>query len=143
MQHVSVIKGHDGDISRLLFSHDDQIIISAGEDQTIKLWDTQTLQQIGLPITNGTARQLFVDFPHIDTLLGYSGHEEKVVDIALSPDDTKLVSMAFDEEVRIWELDIKIWLERACERAGRNLTEEEWDLYLPDEPYRKTCPQFP
>ena len=31
----------------------------------------------------------------------------------------------------------------ACSRLTRNLTCEEWAQYLPDEPYRKTCPSLP
>jgi len=31
----------------------------------------------------------------------------------------------------------------ACSRLTRNLTKEEWKQYLPDEVYRKTCPNLP
>jgi hypothetical protein len=31
----------------------------------------------------------------------------------------------------------------ACALAGRNLTQVEWGRYLPDEPYRMTCPSYP
>ncbi|MDX1687648.1 MAG: hypothetical protein R3248_06665 [Candidatus Promineifilaceae bacterium] len=31
----------------------------------------------------------------------------------------------------------------ACDRLRRNLTWEEWQTYLPGEPYRVTCPDFP
>ncbi len=31
----------------------------------------------------------------------------------------------------------------ACEKAGRNLTRNEWRQYLGDEPYRLTCPSIP
>ncbi len=31
----------------------------------------------------------------------------------------------------------------ACRRLPRNLTREEWPLYLGNEPYRKTCPNLP
>ena len=31
----------------------------------------------------------------------------------------------------------------ACALAGRNLTQVEWAQYLPDEPYRTTCPGYP
>jgi len=30
-----------------------------------------------------------------------------------------------------------------CDLANRNLTQEEWQHYLPDESYQKTCPQYP
>jgi WD40 repeat protein len=31
----------------------------------------------------------------------------------------------------------------ACALAGRNLTDTEWQRYLPDEPYHRTCPDYP
>ena len=35
------------------------------------------------------------------------------------------------------------WLNRARRMANRNLTKEEWQKYLGDVPYRKTCPDLP
>ena len=41
-------------------------------------------------------------------------------------------------------IDPPIWRDEACTLAGRNLTEEEWERYLPNEgPRQATCPQFP
>jgi hypothetical protein len=40
-------------------------------------------------------------------------------------------------------IDTSQWLGAACQIAGRNLTQSEWTQYLPDEPYGKTCPQWP
>lgn len=31
---------------------------------------------------------------------------------------------------------------RACAAAGRNMSEQEWGVYLPDRPYEATCPGF-
>ena len=45
-------------------------------------------------------------------------------------------------DIIVWSLDPAVWKQRACEVAGRNLTRAEWQRYLPDEPYRATCPQF-
>jgi hypothetical protein len=44
----------------------------------------------------------------------------------------------------VMALDRSTWREEACELAGRNMTEDEWHRYLPDDgPRRATCPQFP
>ncbi len=55
--------------------------------------------------------------------------------------------MASDPEhhgMAIWDLDPAVWRVRACEAAGRNLTQEEWTNFLPEgEPYNLTCPQYP
>ena len=40
-------------------------------------------------------------------------------------------------------MDPEEWIRQACHRTGRNLTGSEWDLYFPDEKYRKTCEQRP
>jgi hypothetical protein len=38
-----------------------------------------------------------------------------------------------------WSSDIGILSERLCAVAARNLTQEEWDRFLPFAPYRPTC----
>jgi WD40 repeat protein len=34
-------------------------------------------------------------------------------------------------------------INEACARLNRNLTQQEWRQFFPDEPYRKTCPNLP
>ena len=44
----------------------------------------------------------------------------------------------------LWEVDPAVWRERACSIAGRNLSREEWKLYLPaGTSYRPTCSEWP
>jgi hypothetical protein len=38
-----------------------------------------------------------------------------------------------------YSLDPVDWLREACTVAGRDLTREEWDRYLPGREYRATC----
>ncbi len=46
--------------------------------------------------------------------------------------------------VTIWRYEVDTWADLACDAAGRNMTDEEWDLYGPaDEEYHVTCPQWP
>ena len=40
-----------------------------------------------------------------------------------------------------YPIDPEGWLALACEVAGRDLTQAEWDRYLPDTPYRPVCGQ--
>ena len=43
----------------------------------------------------------------------------------------------------VWELDPAMWRVRACEAAGRNLTQEEWEEPLPEgEAYRRVRPRY-
>ncbi len=49
-------------------------------------------------------------------------------------------AVTISESVRLWSLDREIWRSAACELAGRDLTQAEWERYLPGEEYRETCP---
>ena len=63
---------------------------------------------------------------------------------AFSPDGKKLVSGSADTTIRLWDMDIQSWQEKACQRAGRNLTLAEWQSYYSESlPYEPTCPQWP
>lgn len=39
----------------------------------------------------------------------------------------------------LWHLDIQDILPLACQAAGRNLSQTEWQQYLGDRPYQPTC----
>jgi hypothetical protein len=61
----------------------------------------------------------------------------------LRPDGGQL-AVATEHGVQLWDLDPGAWRDAACRLAGRNLSRDEWDRYMPpDEPYRATCPQWP
>jgi hypothetical protein len=47
-----------------------------------------------------------------------------------------------DASVQI-DIDPASWQTQACELAGRNLTEIEWRYFFGDEPYHRTCSQWP
>lgn len=40
----------------------------------------------------------------------------------------------------LWNVDPTSWSAQACQVANRNFTRAEWRAYLPNRPYRKTCP---
>jgi hypothetical protein len=48
-----------------------------------------------------------------------------------------------DGTVFLWDIDFESWKSRACRRANRNLTLEEWRRFFGEEPYRATCPELP
>jgi hypothetical protein len=37
----------------------------------------------------------------------------------------------------------KQWVRQACQRAGRNMSLDEWATYFFEQEYRKTCTQWP
>ncbi len=63
---------------------------------------------------------------------------------AFSPDGKLLAVAGVNELGMVWDVDPAVWRQRACAIVGRNLSREEWDLYLPSgTPYRATCSEWP
>ena len=41
----------------------------------------------------------------------------------------------------VWNTDVESWRRHACALVCRNLSEQEWNLYVgPDKPYEPACP---
>ena len=90
-------------------------------EQVGRLWDVSAGQQIGDTFPNDVGV-----FP-----AGASG-------------DTLQLATALGGSLRLWNLDVDSWPEIACNAAGRNMTEAEWEQFGPkDTEYRATCPQYP
>ena len=50
---------------------------------------------------------------------------------AFSPDGKLLAVPGVETRAMLWDVDPAVWRERACAIVGRNLSREEWKLYLP------------
>jgi hypothetical protein len=57
----------------------------------------------------------------------------------------RVVVETLEDEIEVSHITIEPaeLIRGACSRLPRNLTREEWDRYLPGEPYRATCPNLP
>ncbi|MEM9515511.1 MAG: BTAD domain-containing putative transcriptional regulator [Actinomycetota bacterium] len=111
---------HDLDIGRVLEITDDGRYLKTGGLSGAQLWDPETLIPIGS------------QFP-----------DDEDTWAATLATETNQLATTVDGATVIWDIDLDSWLERACLAAGRNLTQAEWDLSGPDEPYRATCDRWP
>ena len=58
---------------------------------------------------------------------------------SFTPDGRSVVVVSDTGAGWVWDMDLSDWLARACEIAGRSLTPQEWQEFLPDRPYHATC----
>ncbi len=71
-------------ITALEFSPDSQTLVTGDRDGLIQTWSTDTWAESGTP---------------------YSGHTKAILDLAISPDGTKLASIALDDTLLEWALN--------------------------------------
>jgi WD40 repeat protein len=58
---------------------------------------------------------------------------------SFTPDGHSIVVVSDTGAGWVWDVEPSDWLARACQVAGRNLTRQEWQEFLPDRPYHATC----
>lgn len=112
------LEAPDDEVFSLAFSPDSQILASAGRNQTVTLWDMNNHGILGQPLL---------------------GHTAWIESLVFSADGNLLASGDRDGAVIVWDLNIDSWIDMACLLANRNLTQIEWERFIPDEEYRITC----
>ncbi len=148
-------------MNALAFSPDDQTLVTGGSDRTVRLWNLADLEAPPLIIEGQTEILWLAVSPTGDTLTAAGsdgairlwsmavptaqpvtllGHEGPVRFLAFSPASPVFATGGDDGTIRLWPT-LDGLREIGCRQVRRNLTQEEWALYLgEDEPYRETCP---
>ena len=75
------LRGHKADVRGVVFSRDGQLLVTAGHDNLIKVWELKSRRE----------------------LLTLRGHKSPVNWVAFTPDERTLVSAA-DDGLRLWNV---------------------------------------
>jgi WD40 repeat protein/DNA-binding SARP family transcriptional activator len=105
-----------GGAGSIAFSPNGRVLAVAANDG-VELWDVSSHQLIDAPLAGPNHRIAFASDGQILVGTQYNGTGQAV----------------------IWNLAPAVWEARACQIAGRNLTQAEWERYLPDRPYAPVC----
>ena len=82
LHNNAILRGHTDHVVSASFSPDGKYIVSASDDNTVRIWDAKTGQQVGNPLV---------------------GHTSFVYSASFSPDGRYIVSASTDNTVRIWD----------------------------------------
>lgn len=123
-ERVKRMKGHSGIVNSCCPSRrGDQLVASASDDCTVKIWDTRRRHAIKtLQLTYQVTAVCFDDTTqHVITggidndikvwnlqsekvVMNLTGHTDTITDLTLSPDGSYVLSNAMDNTLRMWDV---------------------------------------
>jgi WD40 repeat protein len=106
-----------GPIVTTSFSPDGRMLATSGPGSA-ELWDAASEKQLGTLSSGLAPTPAFAAF---------------------DPTGHTLVTAFQDGPVLLWAVDPTSWTTRACALAGRRLTQQEWQDFLPGRPYKPSC----
>lgn len=118
-QVTKELSGHRSGISAIRFSPDGLLLASAGLDRKLQMWVVD--QEEDLPIL-------------------MDNNNGNIWDIGFAKDSNYLIASCNNGEIRIWPTDPKMLAEQVCPKLTRNMTPEEWEIYVANGiEYETTC----
>ena len=130
------LTGHTGPITGAAFDPDGSFLATTTSFGGTRLWDPATGLGYGDELVGERRGPARSRRPSSFRFLGLRN--------AFSPDGKLLAVAGVETRAMLWDVDPAVWRQRACAIVGRNLSREEWKLYLPSgTPYRATCSEWP
>ena len=113
------LSGHKSGISAIRFSPDGLLLASAGLDRKLQMWVVD--QEEDLPIL-------------------MDNNNGNIWDIGFAKGSDYLIASCNNGEIRIWPTDTKMLAEQICPKLTRNMSPEEWEIYVANGiGYETTC----
>jgi WD40 repeat protein len=114
------LTGLNGLAGTVDMTSDGSTILGADESGNVLLWDVATGATIGDPLPG-------------------PGPDDRWLAAYFTPDGHRVFVVSETGSGWVWDVDPSGWESRACQIAGRSLTQQEWEKFLPDRPYHATC----
>jgi WD40 repeat protein len=125
LEPIGAFPGARGFVDFLQFSTDGRLLLVGSANRNLSIYDVASRSRLGDPIETGR------------TVVGGNAGP------SLRPDGNA-VAVNGRDGLAIWNIEPDHLAAAACDLAGRNLTQSEWDAYLGDQgAYRATCPDNP
>jgi len=159
---VKIVPADDAGVWTADVSADSRTLMTGGQTGAVRLWDLATGEPLGAPLAGLTGSTDSIDLsPNGSTAVGadtagnvllwdlatrsaigdaFPGPvADRPAAASFTPDGRSVVVVSDTGAGWVWDMDLSDWLARACEIAGRSLTPQEWQEFLPDRPYHATC----
>jgi WD40 repeat protein/class 3 adenylate cyclase/tRNA A-37 threonylcarbamoyl transferase component Bud32 len=131
------LTGHLGPVVGVAYDPGGRFLATTSLFGDTRLWDPASGLAYGDDLTPGEVPASMASKPDLPS-------DILPLRTAFSRDGRFLAVAGIASRAMLWDLDLRIWRKRACDIAGRNLTRDEWNLYLPPRtPYRATCSEWP
>jgi WD40 repeat protein len=114
------VEVHDGYGRQVDWLPDGETVVTAGSDGTVSLYDA-TRDLVRVHDIPGSAD-------------GRPGQAH-----LFPPVEDEIVVSTEDGPGWRYPMDVEAWVDHACAVAGRDLTEAEWNRFVPNQEYRRTC----
>lgn len=125
------LPGHSSQIEDIKFNHAGTFMASASKDYSVRLWNFKQLTQPPILMSD----------------------HDWVWSVAFTPDDSQMMvginavrqtAKGTDETIHAYPTNFEVMTNILCEKAGRNMSQEEWNTYVKEDlDYEKTCANYP
>ena len=113
-----VISGHQSAITDLDFSVDDKLLLTASRDGTARVWETENPRKLPILLDD---------------------HNDWVLTATFDSNGEYIYTGSKDSFIRSWPLNPEVIAENICQTLSRQFTLDEWNDYVGDLPFEKTC----